>query len=114
MSYPKITIARATVRDLRRKRDLPQVQTTFLTTDGPVEGTIWYDREAETRELMIVKEVTERSYKTKLGRILKTRPLVVFTSQPSVRRDDFLSRVADGRYILVGIQNDYVPSRTEF
>lgn len=93
--FPSVTLSTRSARELKRRRDLLSVETTFLTTDGPAVKSIWFDRIDGDRELLIVERVEKGS--------------VYFVGgyRESVRY--FLFNCEAGTYALVGVVPPALP-----
>lgn len=95
----RIKLASKTQRTLGRKRYVP-ITTSFVTEEGPSVGTIWFDRDDPKREPMIVSSVEYRG-----DGYFRVRYEFDWDSLGI-----FMRRVADGRYILIGV----VPPTTSY
>lgn len=92
------------VRNSRNKK-YQLVRTSFCTSQGPAERTVWTDVTNKKLECLEVEMVCPVNAKHKRG-------LVTFTGGRSEYLDSFLQRVAWGDYVLIGVYPDNV-SRVE-
>ncbi len=90
----RITLSAQTARDVR-KRNFVDVHTTFITEDGPANGTIWMDRDSKTRVAMIVEYVNQQRFD---GHEFT----VDFACGTRLPLKAFMERVSTGRYFLIG------------
>ena len=86
--FPAVTLSTRTARELKRRRDLLSVETTFLTKDGPAVKSIWFDRCDGDRELLIVEKVE--------------RKVVHFVNGRKESVEQFIFLCDAGAYTLVG------------
>lgn len=87
----RIKLAKRVQKQLPRKRFVVTL-TTFVTEEGPAEGTIWFDAEIPNSEPICVERVDIDGNH------------ILFSNGYSETIVAFLRRVRGGRYILIGVR----------
>ena len=104
-----VRLARHTSSRLKKKKYI-RCHTSFLTVEGPVVGTIWFDSQNVTEQTLTVEQV-------KNGRVYFdglchwSRPGPRGPARKKLLRD-FLEGCVTGRYVLIGCTETYPHSIT--
>lgn len=91
----KITLSRSSQRKLVKNR-YKFLHTTFLTQDGPAEGTIWFDTAEPRKQPRCVEAVIHEVKR-------RGASFVWFEGGEHETLDHFMLMIEIGQYVLIGV-----------